>query len=412
MSRVHLVPEQRPRGDVGVHLRDRSRRGDDACPEALGQQPGGEPVIAVAVGDEDVGEVAALRGDPVAEHTRLVGRHRGVGQHRVLAAVDQRARLGREPLRLAVRQDAVLRRRLVDEDVVGEAPGRVVRDLRRGVAAAHVGLHRAVGHHACAPARASRPRRPWSMPRIRRVPGVPRNLCAPMAAERLPAFRGRSSERALLDRLLEDVRARAERRVRRPWRGRHRQDGAAAIRRSSGRPAFASHRSRASSRRWSWPTPGCTSCARRCSTRLDVLPEPQQVALEVALGSSIRRSSRPLPRRLGRARPAVRRRRGAAAAVRRGRLPMARRRLGPVLGFVARRLLAEPVALVFAVREPSDERELAGLPELALRGPRRARRARAARDGHPGPDRRARPRPDRRRDARQSARPAGAAARA
>ena len=39
-----------------------------------------------------------------------------------------------------------------------------------------------------------------------------------------------------------------------------------------------------------------------------------------------------------------------------------------VLGFVARRLLAESVAIVFAVREPSEERELAGLPELPLGG--------------------------------------------
>ena len=39
-----------------------------------------------------------------------------------------------------------------------------------------------------------------------------------------------------------------------------------------------------------------------------------------------------------------------------------------VLGFVARRVLAEPVAIVFAVREPSRERGLAGLPELALAG--------------------------------------------
>jgi DNA-binding CsgD family transcriptional regulator len=39
-----------------------------------------------------------------------------------------------------------------------------------------------------------------------------------------------------------------------------------------------------------------------------------------------------------------------------------------VLGFVARRLLAEPVAIVFAVREPSAETELAGLPELSLSG--------------------------------------------
>jgi hypothetical protein len=36
------------------------------------------------------------------------------------------------------------------------------------------------------------------------------------------------------------------------------------------------------------------------------------------------------------------------------------------LAFAARRLLAEPVALIFAVREPSGERELAGLPELTV----------------------------------------------
>jgi DNA-binding CsgD family transcriptional regulator len=38
------------------------------------------------------------------------------------------------------------------------------------------------------------------------------------------------------------------------------------------------------------------------------------------------------------------------------------------LAFVARRLLAERVALVFAWREPSDEQVLAGLPELAVGG--------------------------------------------
>ena len=38
------------------------------------------------------------------------------------------------------------------------------------------------------------------------------------------------------------------------------------------------------------------------------------------------------------------------------------------LGFAARRLLADPVAVVFAVREPSDERELSGLPELVMEG--------------------------------------------
>jgi DNA-binding CsgD family transcriptional regulator len=38
------------------------------------------------------------------------------------------------------------------------------------------------------------------------------------------------------------------------------------------------------------------------------------------------------------------------------------------LAFVARRLLAEPVALVFAVREPSEAHELEGLAELAIGG--------------------------------------------
>ena len=49
------------------------------------------------------------------------------------------------------------------------------------------------------------------------------------------------------------------------------------------------------------------------------------------------------------------------------------------LAFVARRLLARArSALVFAVRDAGDERELAGLPELAVGGLRRRRRAGAA----------------------------------
>jgi DNA-binding CsgD family transcriptional regulator len=38
------------------------------------------------------------------------------------------------------------------------------------------------------------------------------------------------------------------------------------------------------------------------------------------------------------------------------------------LAFAARRLLAEPVALIFAVREPGDDHELAGLPGLTVTG--------------------------------------------
>ncbi len=42
-----------------------------------------------------------------------------------------------------------------------------------------------------------------------------------------------------------------------------------------------------------------------------------------------------------------------------------------VLGFVARRLLAERVALVFAMREPNGDAELVGLPEPDARRPGR-----------------------------------------
>jgi DNA-binding CsgD family transcriptional regulator len=41
---------------------------------------------------------------------------------------------------------------------------------------------------------------------------------------------------------------------------------------------------------------------------------------------------------------------------------------GQALTFVARRLLAERIAMVFAVREPSDADELAGLPDLVVQG--------------------------------------------
>jgi hypothetical protein len=41
---------------------------------------------------------------------------------------------------------------------------------------------------------------------------------------------------------------------------------------------------------------------------------------------------------------------------------------GLILGFVARRLLAESVAIVVAVREPSARQDFDGLPHLPLRG--------------------------------------------
>ena len=73
------------------------------------------------------------------------------------------------------------------------------------------------------------------------------------------------------------------------------------------------------------------------------------------------------------------------------------------LGFVGRRLLAEPIALIFAARTPvTNPNHLAGLPELRLRGlddemPSHTR----IRDA--GSARRAGPESNHRRDARQSA---------
>ena len=66
------------------------------------------------------------------------------------------------------------------------------------------------------------------------------------------------------------------------------------------------------------------------------------------------------------------------------------------LAFVARRLLAEPVVMLFAAREPSDS--LTGLPELVLRG-WGCRCARALGLGDPWPAGRADRRAGRRRDA-------------
>jgi DNA-binding CsgD family transcriptional regulator len=47
---------------------------------------------------------------------------------------------------------------------------------------------------------------------------------------------------------------------------------------------------------------------------------------------------------------------------------VARPGLGACLAFAARRLLAEPVALIFAAREPGDDHELAGMPGLTVTG--------------------------------------------
>ena len=102
--------------------------------------------------------------------------------------------------------------------------------------------------------------------------------------------------------------------------------------------------------------------------RVDHLPAPQQRALRLAFGLS----EGPAPDRflLGLAALSLL---SDAAETR----PLVcviddvqwlDRESAQVLSFVARRLEAEPVAMVFAVREPCDVQELGGLPELVVEG--------------------------------------------
>src|SRR5262245_4305248 len=102
--------------------------------------------------------------------------------------------------------------------------------------------------------------------------------------------------------------------------------------------------------------------------RVDHLPPPQQLALRQAFGLS----EGPAPDRflLGLAGLSLL----SNAAEQRplvcviDDVQWLDRESAQVLSFVARRLEAEPVAMVFAVREPCDVQELGGLPELVVDG--------------------------------------------
>ena len=188
-----------------------------------------------------------------------------------------------------------------------------------------------------------------------------------MAAQRLPGFRGRTSEREALDRLLENVRGR--------------QSAVLVVRGEAGigKTALLRYAARQASgfrvaqiagieSEMELPFAGLHQLCGPMLDRLGALPEPQRDALSVAFGLS----SGEAPDRFLVALAAL----SLLAEVAEGRpllcfvddaqwLDAAS---AQVLGFVARRLLAESVAIVFAVREPSEERELAGLPELPLGG--------------------------------------------
>jgi DNA-binding CsgD family transcriptional regulator len=178
---------------------------------------------------------------------------------------------------------------------------------------------------------------------------------------------GRASEREALDRLLENVRGG--------------QSAVLVVRGEAGvgKTALLQHCAQQASgfrvariagveSEMELPFAGLHQLCAPMLERLGGLPEPQQAALGVALGLS----SGAVPDRFLVALAAL----SLLAEV------AAERPLlcvvddaqwldaasGQVLGFVARRLLAESVAIVFAVRDPMNERELVGLPELALGG--------------------------------------------
>ena len=112
----------------------------------------------------------------------------------------------------------------------------------------------------------------------------------------------------------------------------------------------------------------CISCARPMLDLRERLPEPQRDALETAFGLS----AKPPPDRfvvglavLGLLSEAAEEQPLICVVDDAQWLDKAS---ALTIAFVARRLLAESVGLVFAVRQPSEARELDGLPELLLGG--------------------------------------------
>ncbi len=184
------------------------------------------------------------------------------------------------------------------------------------------------------------------------------------AAPRSPAFRGRTSERQALDRLLVDARA-SESGVL-VLRGEAGVGKSALLRYLIGKAGdFRVLQVGGVESEMELPFAGLHQLYGALLPLLDVLPAPQQEALKVAFGLT----AGPAPDRF-----LV----GLAALTLLAEVAESQPLLcvvddlqwldeasAQVLGFVARRLLAEPVAMVFAVREPH---RIPGLPELQLTG--------------------------------------------
>src|SRR3954468_12585809 len=188
-----------------------------------------------------------------------------------------------------------------------------------------------------------------------------------MAVQRPPALLGRTGERDVLDRLLET--ARGGRSAVLLIRGEAGIGKTALVRYAARRAAgFRVAQIAGVEAEMELPFAGLHHLCAPMLAQLDALPDPQQNALRVSFGLS----SGDAPDRFLVALAAL-----TLFAEVAGERPLLclvddaqwlDAATSQVLGFVARRLLAESVAIVLTVREPSDERKLADLPELSLGG--------------------------------------------
>jgi DNA-binding CsgD family transcriptional regulator len=188
-----------------------------------------------------------------------------------------------------------------------------------------------------------------------------------MVGARAPGLLGRTSEREALDRLLANVRGgqsavlviRGEAGIGKTALLRYAADGASDLR--------IAHLAGVEAE-MELPFAGVHQLCAPMLARLDELPGPQRDALGVALGLS----SGDAPDRFLVALAvlsllsAVAEERPLVCLIDDGQWLDAAS--GQVLGFVGRRLLAESVAIIVAVRDPASRRDFDGLPELALAG--------------------------------------------